>query len=103
MVRSVVATQLLRLRDLSRRPDAATRPATDVVDVEYVEAVSLWRFNEVRDPLTVHDFFKALAKLGGHLNRKGDGSPGWLVLWRGWTRLQLLVAGARGARRRQCV
>jgi hypothetical protein len=29
---SVVATQLLRLRDLSRRPDAATRPATDVVD-----------------------------------------------------------------------
>ena len=102
-VQSVVATQLLRLRDLSRRPDAATRPATDVVDVEYVEAVSLWRFNEVRDPLTVHDFFKALAKLGGHLNRKGDGSPGWLVLWRGWTQLQLLVAGARGARRRQCV
>lgn len=101
-VLSVVATQLLRLRDLARGPNATTQPATQVIDDDYVEAVSLWRFNEVRE-LNVHDFFKALGKLGGHLNRKHDGSPGWLVLWRGWTKLQLLVAGAQGARRRQYV
>lgn len=101
-VLSVVAIQLFRLRDLSRQPDATTRPATDVVDVDYVAAVSIWRFREVR-PLSVHEFFLAVAKLGGHLNRKHDRPPGWLVLWRGWTKLQLLVDGAQGARKRSCV
>jgi hypothetical protein len=101
-VQSVVATQLLRLRDLARASDATTRPATDVVETEYVEAASVWRFHEPR-PLSVHDFFRAVAKLGGHLDRTHDGPPGWLVLWRGWTKLQLLVDGARGARQRTCV
>jgi hypothetical protein len=100
---SVVATQLLRLRDLSRREDARTRPASVVVDREYVEALSIWRFREVRAEMSVHDFCRALAKLGGHLNRAQDRAPGWLVLWRGWTKLQLLVEGARGARLRRCV
>lgn len=98
-VLSVVATQLLRLRDQSRSANAGTQPATDVVEEQYVQAISLWRFDEVRD-LSVHEFFLAVAKLGGHLNRKHDGPPGWLVLWRGWTQLQLLVAGAR---RWECV
>jgi hypothetical protein len=43
----------------------------------------------------VHDFFLALARLGGHQNRRHDKRPGWLVLWRGWTDLQLLVAGTQ--------
>jgi hypothetical protein len=102
-VLSVVATQLLRLRDVSRNPNATTLPATQIVDLPYIEAVSLWRFGKVRVELSVRDFFMALAKLGGHLNRKGDGPPGWLVLWRGWTKLQLLVAGAQGERQRRCV
>jgi hypothetical protein len=101
-VLSVIATQLLRLRDLSRRPGATTQPATEIVEAEYVQAVSRWRYDEVRS-LSVHDFFRAVAKLGGHLNRKHDGLPGWLVLWRGWTKLQLLVDGARSARLEKCV
>ena len=101
-VLSVVATQLLRLRDLSRQPDAITRPATEVVEAEYVEAMSYWLHKEGR-PMSVYEFFRAVAKLGGHLNRKHDGPPGWLVLWRGWTKLQLLVDGARGERKRRCV
>jgi hypothetical protein len=102
-MQSVVATQLLRLRDLSRRRDAATRPASDVVDREYVEAMSMWRFKQMRPAMSVYEFCRALAKLGGHLNRTQDRRPGWLVLWRGWTKLQLLVEGARGARIRGCV
>jgi len=97
---SVVATQLLRLRDLSRRADAATRPACEVVGGMYVEALSLWRFKERRD-LTVWEFFWGLAKLGGHLNRKHDKRPGWLVLWRGWMKLQLLVEGMAIGRRKR--
>ena len=34
-----------------------------------------------------------IAKLGGYLARNGDGSPGTLVLWRGWKRLVDLTEG----------
>jgi Transposase Tn5 dimerisation domain len=46
----------------------------------------------------VREFFLALARLGGHQNRKCDGEPGWLVLWRGWMTLQQMVDGARASR-----
>jgi hypothetical protein len=98
---SVVATQLLRLRDLSRQADAPTRAATEVVHVQYVQVLSQWRFKRCRSDLSVREFLYALAKLGGHLNRRHDHPPGWLVLWRGWTKLQLLVEGATGERRRR--
>jgi hypothetical protein len=101
-MQSVVATQLLRLRDLSRAPDAETRPASDLIEDEYIEAASNWRIGAVQT-MSVRAFFMAVAKMGGHLNRRGDGPPGWLVLWRGWSKLQLLVEGAAGARRKRCV
>jgi hypothetical protein len=101
---SVVATQLLRLRDLARNPDAADRPAAEVIDPLYIDAIVGWRFKVPRPAsLTVREFCMALAKLGGHLNRKGDGPPGWLVLWRGWTKLQPIVDGMQIERRRRCV
>ena len=36
---------------------------------------------------TVGDFLTKLARLGGYLNRKRDGPPGNMVLWRGMARL----------------
>jgi hypothetical protein len=95
---SVVAVQLLRLRDLSRRPDADTIPATDVMHEDYVEGLSLWRWKEARMDLSVKEFLYALARKGGHLGRPSDRPPGWLVLWRGWLSLQPLVEGLRLAR-----
>jgi hypothetical protein len=92
---SVVALTLLSLRDASRRPDAKERPATDVVDSEYVEVLSIWRHRQAIPHWSVHEFFLALGRLGGHQNRKCDGEPGWLVLWRGWTTLQAMLEGAR--------
>ena len=91
---SVVAVTLLNLREASRRPDAQTRPATDLVDARYVAVLSAWRYRKVREDLSIHDFFYALARLGGHQNRKRDHRPGWLVLWRGWMALQHMVDGA---------
>lgn len=93
---SVVAVQLLRLRDLSRQDDE--RKASEVVDEEYIEAQSLWRWKEPRMNLSAKEFLYALARLGGHLGRRGDRLPGWLVLWRGWTELQRLVEGIQLAR-----
>ena len=95
---SVVALTLLSLRDASRRPDAKRRLATDLFSIDYVEVLSLWRYKQVKRDWTIHDFFFALARLGGHQNRKSDKEPGWLVLWRGWTKLQLMLDGARAAK-----
>lgn len=88
---SVVATLLLNLREQSRQPGAATRPACAVVPEAWVGVLSVWRYRERRPGLTVQEFFLALARLGGHQNRTGDGPPGWLVLWRGWAKLQDMV------------
>jgi hypothetical protein len=101
-VLSAVATTLLNLRAASRGADAKTRPATDVVAIEYVRVLSGWRYRQVRDNLTVWEFFYALARLGGHQNRKHDKQPGWLVLWRGWTTLQAMLDGADAIRRKKC-
>ena len=65
---------------------------------EYVEVLSLTRYGKVRDDLTVHEFFLALGRLGGHQNRKCDGHPGWLVLWRGWMKLQAMLDGYLAAK-----
>lgn len=91
---SVVAVTLLNLRDASRQPDAKLRAATTVIDTRYVEVLSAWRHKAVRREWSVHDFYYALARLGGHQNRKGDHAPGWLVLWQGWMVLQHMVDGA---------
>jgi hypothetical protein len=99
---SVVAVTLLNLRDASRRPDAKTRRATCIMAADYVNVLSSWRYRKVKENITIHDFFLALARLGGHQNRKCDGQPGWLVLWRGWTKLQAMLDGYDVARATRC-
>lgn len=99
---SVVAVTLLNLREAARRPDADSRRADTVISSDYVEVLSLWRYKAVRADLTVREFFLALGRLGGHQNRKCDGHPGWLVLWRGWMKLQAMLDGYLAARHRIC-
>ena len=99
---SAVALTLLDLRDASRRDDARTRRATTVVSHEYVAVLTTWRYGEVRLHVSVHDFYYALARLGGHQNRTHDKRPGWLVLWRGWLKLQSMLDGYLAAQRKSC-
>jgi hypothetical protein len=99
---SVVALTLLNLREASRRPDAKTRPATTMFTPDYIEVLSSWRYDTPRNDLTIYEFFFALARLGGHQNRKCDGHPGWLVLWRGWTKLQSMLDGYDIAKQKKC-
>lgn len=91
-VLSIAATLLLNLRDAARRPDAKTRPAASVLAQDYVDVMSMQRYRKIKS-LTIHEFYYALARLGGHQNRKSDRQPGWLVLWRGWTQLQAMIDG----------
>lgn len=99
---SVVAVSLLQLRDAGRAPEAEVRPATDVFSVEAVAVLAGWRFGAPRTDLTLGEFSLALARLGGHQNRRGDGPPGLLVLWRGWMELQAMLRGAAAAPLLRC-
>ncbi len=99
---SVVAVSLLQLRDASRRPDAETRLAVALFPALLVRVLSLWRYGNQRTDLTVHEFCYALARLGGHQNRKSDHRPGWLVLWRGWTKLQAMAEHAAALAQERC-
>ncbi|WP_165768318.1 IS4 family transposase [Hymenobacter amundsenii] len=90
---SVVALALVDLREKSRlEPDlpaeAAGLTATELRVLRH----------QHRRPLTsVHAVWRALAALGGHLSRKGDGPPGWQTLWLGLMSLRLLVESVQMA------
>lgn len=88
---SVVATRLLALREWVRLiPEApAERCGLETLELEVLRTYT-------HQPLhTVGEVALALGRLGGHQGRKGDGMPGWLTLWRGMTKLQVLAEGVR--------
>jgi hypothetical protein len=90
---SVVALQLLQMRDLGRIEGGLDRPASSYVSTHWIQMLSLWRYNEKRD-LTVREFLLALGRKGGHQNRKHDGLPGWQTLWKGLLHLHAMLEGA---------
>lgn len=98
---SVTAVMLLNLRQAARRPDAHERKATEVVAPIYEEVLRAYRYKKQRGELSVYEFYLAVARLGGHMNRKADGFPGWLTLWRGWQKLEIMVAGVETDRRQR--
>jgi hypothetical protein len=91
---SILTLTLLAMRDASRRPDAKTRKATEIISKDYVAVLSAWRHGTVRMDWSIHEFYFALARLGGHQNRKHDHPPGWQTIWEGWKELQAMVCGA---------
>jgi hypothetical protein len=97
---SSVATTLLRLRDVARQPDADVRPANELFAQEYIDVLQKPCAARTPAPMTVRKFLLAVARLGGHQNRKCDGMPGWITLWRGWMKLELQVTGYRIAMHR---
>jgi Transposase DNA-binding len=98
-VLSVVTTTLLQLRDAARAPDADQRLATEVIGADYVAVLVKHYGNRMGPQPTILQFYLHVARLGGHQNRKGDGFPGWLTLWRGWERLQAMVDGYHAHRK----
>lgn len=98
---SVTSVMLLNLRQAARRPDAKERKASAVVEPIYEEVLRAHRYKKPREEMSVWEFYMAVARLGGHMNRKADGFPGWLTLWRGWQKLESMVAGARIEHRRR--
>jgi hypothetical protein len=97
-VYSQVAVRVLRLTHLLRvEPEG---PAT--AEFSAPERVVLQgcrqrqsRGREVGPLPTIAEAVRVLARLGGHLGRRGDGPPGVKVLWRGLQCLHDLVLGYR--------
>jgi hypothetical protein len=87
---SVLAVALLNLRQMGRQEEAARQPAATVVDPQWVAVLSIWTYGERRE-LSVRQFYLDLARLGGYRNRRRGAWPGWLVLWRGLTKLLHMV------------
>jgi Transposase Tn5 dimerisation domain len=95
-VMSVVAIRLLDLRELGKGLPEAPAACTGLDELE-LEVLSL----AVERKLTkVTDVLLAIGRLGGHMNRRRDGMPGWITLWRGMKVLRLLVKGAKLERAR---
>ena len=66
-------------------------------DAEYVEVLSNHYGKKLESKPSVKQFYMHVARLGGHQNRKCDGFPGWITLWRGWMKLQSMLDGYRAA------
>lgn len=88
---SIVAVRLLQLKTAAR--ETPNRPAVEVAPKQWVTLVQLARKKPVNPDMTVRDFLRAIAGLGGHLGRKCDGEPGWITIWRGFEKLMLIVRG----------
>lgn len=93
-VMSVVALRLVGLREQVRcTPHCPAEEAgLDPLTLDVLR-------NAVNRPIrTVAEVALAIGRLGGHLNRRHDGLPGWQTLWRGMKKLDLLVEGVRLSR-----
>lgn len=81
---SIIAVRLLQLRDWARNEPEML--ASRVVDHQLLTFLCQLRKKDAVQ-MTVYQFWREVAKLGGFIGRKSDGEPGWQTLWRGWNYL----------------
>ncbi len=93
---SVTAVRLLQLRSVARA--TPERPAQEVTPRAWITV--LQQLRRGRRIVTVRDFFRQLAGLGGHMLRKCDGEPGWITLWRGFEKLHFALRAIHDYRRK---
>lgn len=94
---AILALRLLQIREMARQqPDL---PAEEVAPKEWIETLAAIR-KKPSPRMTIQQFVRSLAGLGGHLGRKSDGQPGWITLWRGVEKLLLILRGANLGRKR---
>lgn len=87
---SLTALRIFQLRTaLESQPHEAAEQAATREEIQVLR-----RFlRQGNGPMTVRDFVRGVARLGGFLGRKHDGAPGVQTLWRGYQRLQDLLLG----------
>lgn len=80
---------------LTRFFDENKRRSCEIVLTEYEWKILYRRFNKgnslPKRPPPIEVVFIWLGRLGGFIGRKGDGTPGFISLWRGWMRFMDLI------------
>jgi hypothetical protein len=94
-MKSVAALRLIDFRERVHLIPEAPAESSGLSQLE----LQVLRERTGRPIRTVAEVALAVGRLGGHLNRKSDGLPGWITLWRGWQLLQTLVEGVLIARK----
>jgi hypothetical protein len=89
-----IALRLLLLRQTAQQ--AEETPAVEVVSQEVIRIV-IHLDKRHRDIVTAKQLWHAVARLGGYLDRTGDGPPGWQTLWKGWMRVLYTLEGVHFA------
>lgn len=90
-VLSLVALRLLHTKLAARAPKQVPL-APEVIGSEALQILEA-RMGKPKGKWTPNTFWLAVARLGGFIGRKNDGSPGWKNIWRGWQRLLWMTQG----------
>lgn len=99
---SVLAVHVLRLRCKARDESTAQQLAKNHEEPLKVKLVAEQTKVAHYETMTVWEFYIGVARLGGYVANPKKRPPGWQILWRGYTRLEDMAAGARLWRER-CV
>lgn len=94
---TVIAWQLLCLRDASRRPEGI--PAHQVLTPSQLAVLCALR-PRLKSNCSAADALRAIATLGGFMGRKSDGNPGWRTLWAGFQQILMAELGFLAAQKK---
>lgn len=95
---SVIGIRLCQLKLIGRsQPEVK---AKGNVPSQWLNCLQRYRPKLKTQTMTVYQFFRELAKLGGFLARKHDGEPGWITIWRGYKKLTILIQGLQLANKK---
>lgn len=95
---SIIGIRLFQLKLIGRNQPEIKAKAT--VPAQWLDCLQRYRPKLETDTMTVYQFFRELAKLGGFLARKHDGEPGWQTTWRGYKKLTSLIEGLQLANKK---
>ena len=87
---TVVAWQMLRLRDAARRSPEVR--ADQVLTPTQLTVLCGLR-PRLKPDCLANEALRAIAMMGGFMGRKGDGNPGWRTLWAGFEKLLMAERG----------
>lgn len=93
---AVAAVRLLNLK-LWAKSQPQQKMSAQIVGAEELSLLTV-EFGEPSGGWTYSNTLVAIARMGGFLARKNDGSPGWITIWRGWQRLTTMAHGVRALR-----
>lgn len=102
---AVVATRILQMRTVARvdpeRPARKVAPKRWIMLLCAIQRQQHPKASHGWNPrtLTIRDFMRGVAMLGGFLARKCDGEPGWITIWRGVKELLIILRARRRNRR----